>query len=106
VISISASVMRSHSTEVVGGGWWADRLSKPGPVTVVSIGMTVTGTLHQAVRKIPEKAWTPAYDAGGTDGTAGTEWSSAWVVEITDYAPLPPPARKDLRTLACASTRV
>ncbi len=33
---------------------------------------------HQAVLKIPKKAWTPAYDAGGT------ERPGARIVEITD----------------------
>lgn len=40
--------------------------------------MTITDAVHQAVLKIPKKAWTPAYDAGGT------ERPGAWVAEITD----------------------
>lgn len=44
--------------------------------------MTITDTLHQAVLKIPKKAWTPAYDAGGT------ERPGAWVAEITDIPDL------------------
>lgn len=42
-----------------------------------SVGMTITDAIHQAVLKIPKKAWTPAYDA------AGTERPGAWVAEIT-----------------------
>lgn len=44
--------------------------------------MTITDTLHQAVLKIPKKAWTPAYDSGGT------ERHGAWVAEITDMPDL------------------
>lgn len=29
--------------------------------------MTITDTIHQAVLKIPKKAWTPVYDPGGTE---------------------------------------
>jgi hypothetical protein len=39
--------------------------------------MTITDAIHQAVLKIPKKAWTPAYDADGT------ERPGAWVAEIT-----------------------
>ncbi|MDQ0847387.1 hypothetical protein QFZ68_007150 [Streptomyces sp. V1I6] len=38
--------------------------------------------IHQAVLKIPKKAWTPAYDSGGTEGPG------AWVAEITDMPDL------------------
>ena len=44
--------------------------------------MTITDAIHQAVLKIPKKAWTPAYDAGGT------ERPGAWVAEITDMPDL------------------
>lgn len=44
--------------------------------------MTITDALHQAVLKIPKRAWTPAYDAGGT------ERPGAWVPEITDMPDL------------------
>lgn len=44
--------------------------------------MTTTETLHQAELKIPKKAWTPAYDADGT------ERPGAWVAEITDLPDL------------------
>ncbi|WP_030600218.1 IS1380 family transposase [Streptomyces fulvoviolaceus] len=57
-------------------------LSKPGRWLSYSVGMTITDTLHQAVLKIPKKAWTPAYDAGAT------ERPGAWVAEITDIPDL------------------
>jgi hypothetical protein len=44
--------------------------------------MTITDAIHQAVLKIPKKAWTPAYDS------AGTERPGAWVTEITDIPDL------------------
>lgn len=44
--------------------------------------MTITDASDQAVLKIPKKAWTPAYDAGGT------ERPGAWVAEITDMPDL------------------
>ncbi len=55
-------------------GW----LSRPGRWLSYSVGMTITDAIHQAVLKIPKKAWTPAYDSGGT------ERPGAWVAEITD----------------------
>ncbi|MFF3350604.1 IS1380 family transposase [Streptomyces sp. NPDC002779] len=67
-----------------GGGTHAflDWLSKPGRWLSYSVGMTITDALHQAVLKIPKKAWTPAYDAGGT------ERPGTWVAEITDIPDL------------------
>ncbi|MFF3336401.1 IS1380 family transposase [Streptomyces sp. NPDC002888] len=67
-----------------GGGTHAflDWLSKPGRWLSYSVGMTITHALHQAVVKIPKKAWTPAYDSGGT------ERPGAWVTEITDMPDL------------------
>ncbi|MFJ6901915.1 IS1380 family transposase [Streptomyces hokutonensis] len=59
-----------------------DWLSRPGRWLSYSVGMTITDTLHQAVLKIPKKAWTPAYDAGGT------ERPGAWLAEITDMPDL------------------
>ncbi|GGK29191.1 hypothetical protein GCM10011583_71380 [Streptomyces camponoticapitis] len=44
--------------------------------------MTITDAIHQALLNIPEKAWTPAYDAGGT------ERPGAWLAEITDMPDL------------------
>lgn len=67
-----------------GGGThsFLDRLSRPGRWLSYSVGMTITDAIHQAVLKIPKKAWTPAYDAGGT------ERPGAWVAEITDMPDL------------------
>ncbi|MCX4791251.1 IS1380 family transposase [Streptomyces sp. NBC_01221] len=67
-----------------GGGTHAfvDWLSKRGRWLSYSVGMTITDAIHQAVLKIPERAWTPAYDAGGT------ERPGAWVAEITDMPDL------------------
>lgn len=59
-----------------------DWLSRPGRWLSYSVGMTITDAIHQAVLKIPKKAWTPAYDAGGT------ERPGAWVAEITDMPDL------------------
>lgn len=59
-----------------------DWLSKPGRRLSYSVGMTITEAIHQAVLKIPKKAWTPAYDAGGA------ERPGAWVAEITDMPDL------------------
>ncbi|NUL07471.1 IS1380 family transposase [Streptomyces lunaelactis] len=59
-----------------------DWLSRPGRWLSYSVGMTITDALHQAVLKIPKKAWTPAYDADGT------ERPGAWVAEITDMPDL------------------
>ncbi len=63
-----------------GGGTHAfvDWLSRLGRWLSYSVGMTITDANHQAVLKIPKKAWTSAYDAGGT------ERPGAWVAEQTD----------------------
>jgi Transposase DDE domain group 1 len=67
-----------------GGGTHAflDWLSRRGRWLSYSVGMTITDAIHQAVLKIPKKAWTPAYDADGT------ERPGAWVAEITDMPDL------------------
>ncbi|MGY5061200.1 IS1380 family transposase [Streptomyces sp. 900105755] len=67
-----------------GGGTHAflDWLSRRGRWLSYSVGMTITDAIHQAALKIPKKAWTPAYDAGGT------ERPGAWVAEITDMPDL------------------
>ena len=67
-----------------GGGTHAflDWLSRRGRWLSYSVGMTITDAIHQAVLKIPKNAWTPAYDAGGT------ERPGAWVAEITDMPDL------------------
>ena len=59
-------------------GW----LSRPGRWLSYSVGMAITEAIHQAVLKIPKKAWTPAHDAGGT------ERPGAWIAEITDMTDL------------------
>jgi hypothetical protein len=67
-----------------GGGTHAflDWLSRRGRWLSYSVGMTITDAIHQAVLKIPKKAWTPAYDSGGT------ERPGAWAAEITDMPDL------------------
>jgi hypothetical protein len=42
-----------------------------------SVGMTITEDMQEAIGKVPEQSWTPAYDGGGQvrDG--------AWVADIT-----------------------
>jgi hypothetical protein len=78
---------RGHRTLIrtdSAGGTHAflDWLSRPGRWLSYSVGMTITDAIHQAVLKIPKKAWTPAYDA------EGTERPGAWVAEITDIPDL------------------
>jgi hypothetical protein len=60
-----------------------DWLSKPGRWLSYSVGMTITDAIHQAVLKIPKKAWTPAYDA------EGTERPGAWVADMPDLSTWP-----------------
>ncbi|CAK7284819.1 IS1380 family transposase [Streptomyces misionensis] len=70
-------------TDSAGGTHaFLDWLSRQGRWLSYSVGMTITDAIHQAVLKIPNKAWTPAYDAGGT------ERPGAWVAEITDIPDL------------------
>ncbi|UIX33303.1 IS1380 family transposase [Streptomyces sp. GQFP] len=70
-------------TDSAGGTHaFLDWLSRPGRWLSYSVGMTITDALHQSVLKIPKKAWTPAYDAGGT------ERPGTWVAEITDMPDL------------------
>ncbi|GLF95154.1 hypothetical protein SYYSPA8_12675 [Streptomyces yaizuensis] len=57
-------------------------LSRPGRWLSYSVGMGIADSLHQAVLKIPKTAWTPAYDA------EGTERPGAWIAEITDMPDL------------------
>jgi hypothetical protein len=65
-------------TDSAGGTHaFLDWLSRRGRWLSYSVGMTITDAIHQAVLKIPKKAWTPAYDADGT------ERPGAWVAEIT-----------------------
>ncbi|MFF2520098.1 IS1380 family transposase [Streptomyces sp. NPDC058086] len=70
-------------TDSAGGTHaFLDWLSRRGRWLSYSVGMTITDAIHQAVLKIPKKAWTPAYDANGT------ERPGAWVAEITDIPDL------------------
>lgn len=70
-------------TDSAGGTHaFLDWLSRRGRWLSYSVGMTITDAIHHAVLKIPKKAWTPAYDAGGT------ERPGAWVAEITDMPDL------------------
>ncbi|MFI6407828.1 IS1380 family transposase [Streptomyces sp. NPDC050548] len=70
-------------TDSAGGTHaFLDWLSRRGRWLSYSVGMTITDAIHQAVLKIPKKAWTPAYDADGT------ERPGAWVAEITDMPDL------------------
>ncbi|MFE9454602.1 transposase [Streptomyces sp. NPDC006739] len=68
-----------------GGGThtFLDWLFRRRPVAVVLRRMTTTDAIHQAVLKIPKKAWTPAYHAGGI------ERPGAWIAEITAMPDLP-----------------
>ena len=52
-------------------------LTRPGRRLSYSVGMTITGDVHDAILKVPAAAWTPAYDSDRKprDG--------AWVAEIT-----------------------
>ncbi len=62
-----------------GGGThdFLDWLTRPGRRLQYSVGMTITGDMHDAILKIPARAWTPAYDSDRQvrDG--------AWVAELT-----------------------
>ncbi|MFI5758130.1 IS1380 family transposase [Streptomyces sp. NPDC051569] len=57
-------------------------LTRRGQWLSYSVGMTITEVIHQAVLKIPKNAWTPAYDA------SGTERPGAWIAEITNMPDL------------------
>ena len=52
-------------------------LTKPGRRLAYSVGFTITGDVQDAILKVPARAWTPAYDAGGQIRPG------AWVAEIT-----------------------
>jgi hypothetical protein len=52
-------------------------LASPGHRLHYSVGMTITGDMHEAILKVPARVWEPAYDA---DGQARP---GAWVAEIT-----------------------
>jgi len=52
-------------------------LARPGRRLAYSVGFTIADEAQQAIMKIPDRAWTPAYDGDGQvrDG--------AWVAELT-----------------------
>jgi Transposase DDE domain group 1 len=52
-------------------------LARPGRRLAYSVGFPITEDLQDAILKIPARAWTPAYDAGGQVRPG------AWVAEIT-----------------------
>jgi hypothetical protein len=54
-------------------GW----LAKPGRRLAYSVGFTMTDEVCDAILKVPARAWTPAYDAGGLVR------EGAWVAELT-----------------------
>ncbi|MCX4774485.1 transposase [Streptomyces sp. NBC_01285] len=94
IVDIDGVLVLAHSEKQDATATWkktfghhplvafVDWLSKPGRWLSYSVGMTITDAIHQAVLKIPKKAWTPAYDADGT------ERPGAWVAEITDMPDL------------------
>jgi hypothetical protein len=52
-------------------------LARPGRRLAYSVGFTMTDDICDATGKIPARAWTPAYDAGGLVRPG------AWVAELT-----------------------
>ena len=52
-------------------------LTRPGRRLQYSAGLTITADIEDALLKIPARAWTPAYDADGT------QRPGAWVAELT-----------------------
>jgi hypothetical protein len=52
-------------------------LASPGRRLHYSIGMTITGDMHQAILQLPDRVWEPACDAGGQVRRG------AWVAELT-----------------------
>jgi Transposase DDE domain group 1 len=62
-----------------GGGThdFLDWLTRPGRRLQYSVGMTISADIHDAILKLPARAWTPAYDSDRQvrDG--------AWVAELT-----------------------
>jgi Transposase DDE domain group 1 len=62
-----------------GGGTheFLNWLTRPGRRLAYSVGFTITEDVQEAILKIPDRAWTPAYDADGQVRPG------AWVAEIT-----------------------
>jgi hypothetical protein len=52
-------------------------LARPGRRLAYSVGFTITDDIQDAILRIPSRAWTPAYDAGGQ------QRPGAWVAELT-----------------------
>ncbi len=52
-------------------------LASPGRRLHYSTGMTISEDMQDAILKLPERVWEPAYDAGGLVGAGG------WVAELT-----------------------
>jgi Transposase DDE domain group 1 len=52
-------------------------LASPGRRLHYSIGMTITDEMQQAILRLPDRIWEPAYDAGGQARPG------AWVAELT-----------------------
>ena len=52
-------------------------LASPGRRLHYSIGMTITQDMQQAIQRLTERVWEPAYDAGGQVRPG------AWIAEIT-----------------------
>jgi hypothetical protein len=69
-------------------------LAKPGRRLAYTVGFTITEDVQDAILKIPARAWTPAYDAGGQVRPG------AWAAEVTgmlDLAGWPPGMRVIVR---------
>jgi hypothetical protein len=62
-----------------GGGTheFLDWLTRPGRRLAYSVGFTITEDVQEAILAIPDRAWTPAYDADGQVRPG------AWAAEIT-----------------------
>ncbi len=62
-----------------GGGTheFLDWLTRPSRRLQYSVGLVITAAIEDAIGKIPARAWTPAYDAGGV------QRPGAWVAELT-----------------------
>ena len=69
-------------------------LTRPGRRLAYSVGFTMNDDVQDAIGKIPDRAWTPAYDAGGEVRPG------AWVAELTgllDLSSWPPGMRVIVR---------
>jgi Transposase DDE domain group 1 len=52
-------------------------VASPGRRLHYSVGMTITGDMQEAILRLPDRIWEPAYDAGGQVRPG------AWVAELT-----------------------